>query len=107
MFCSPNVRPAKSTHSEVQVQVQAAADSRETSPIKHYCEMIIISGTEELRKSIAKLHQDGDVLPDEEQIIVGTGSKELIFLLMNIFNGGMYICSISVGAHDISIFFVL
>jgi len=46
----------------------------------------LFSGIAELRTAIAKLH--GNVCP--EQIIVGTGSKELIFLAMNIFHGGKY-----------------
>lgn len=39
-----------------------------------------------MRTAIAKLHGFDAISP--EQIIVGTGSKELIFLAMNIFHGG-------------------
>ena len=48
-------------------------------------------GTLELRQAIARWHQrhGDDILP--ENIVVGTGSKELIFLMMNIFNGGRFL----------------
>ena len=48
----------------------------------------LFSGIAELRTAIAKLHGFDAISP--EQIIVGTGSKELIFLAMNIFHGGKY-----------------
>ena len=42
-----------------------------------------------MRQAISKLH--GNVSAD--QIIVGTGSKELIFLVMNIFHGDIILVS--------------
>ena len=51
----------------------------------------LFPGTLELRKAIAQFHARcnhglDNLHPD--QILVGTGSKELIFLAMNIFHGG-------------------
>ena len=44
-----------------------------------------------LREAIAKNHAERDSLHfDVDNIVVGPGSKELIFLVMNVFNGGMY-----------------
>ena len=54
------------------------------SDLRHF------SGTTELRKSIAKWHQVHGEIIKPEQIVVGTGSKELIYLVMTIFNGGLY-----------------
>ena len=49
----------------------------------------IITGTLELRKAISKWHFEMEgLLHKPDQIVVGTGSKELIFLAMNIFYGG-------------------
>ncbi|XP_071157014.1 aspartate aminotransferase-like [Mytilus edulis] len=53
-----------------------------------------VAGTLELRQSIAKFHkhfEDLDIDPDN--IIVAPGSKELIFLLLQIFNGDVLIIS--------------
>lgn len=47
-----------------------------------------VAGIEELRIEISKFHSRYDGLKiDSEEIIVGPGSKELIFLLFRIFNG--------------------
>ncbi|CAD5115692.1 DgyrCDS4643 [Dimorphilus gyrociliatus] len=47
-----------------------------------------VAGNEELRIEIARLHSRYDGLKvDSENILVGPGSKELIFLLFRIFNG--------------------
>ena len=49
----------------------------------------MISGTEALCKAISEFHKRfQDVIFDSENIIVGCGSKELIFLAMLVFNGG-------------------
>lgn len=53
-----------------------------------------VAGTPELRSSIAKFHKHFEDLDiDPENIIVGPGSKELIFLLLQIFNGDVFIIS--------------
>ena len=55
---------------------------------KHY--IVVITGIPELRNEICKFHQIfDDISVSSEDVIVGPGSKELIFLLMNIFHGGM------------------
>ena len=46
-----------------------------------------------LHKAIAKWHQNHGEIIFPEQIMVGTGSKELIFLVMNIFNGDVILIS--------------
>ena len=48
------------------------------------------TGTLELRKAISQWHQNEGLSIDPQQIVVGTGSKELIFLVMNIFHGGKW-----------------
>lgn len=54
-------------------------------------EYLPVAGIAELRTAIAKLHGFDAISP--EQIIVGTGSKELIFLAMNIFHGDIILVS--------------
>ena len=54
-----------------------------------------MTGTLELRKAISQWHQNEGLNIDPQQIVVGTGSKELIFLVMNIFHGGKLRCSVS------------
>ena len=50
---------------------------------------LYFKGTKELRNAISKFHQRyQDIEFDAENIIVGCGSKELIFLSMMVFNGG-------------------
>ena len=51
-------------------------------------EYLPVAGTLELREAIAKWHQRHGEIIAPEQIMVGTGSKELLFLVMNVFNGG-------------------
>ena len=48
------------------------------------------SGIPELRQAICEFHQHHDKLQDldPDRVIVGPGTKELIFLLMTVFNGG-------------------
>ena len=53
------------------------------------------TGTLELRKAISQWHQNEGLSIDPQQIVVGTGSKELIFLVMNIFHGGKLMYSVS------------
>jgi len=58
----------------------------------HY-QTFFYSGTENLCKSISEFHkrfQNVEFEPDN--IIVGCGSKELIFLAMLVFDGGKHIC---------------
>ena len=54
--------------------------------------LTLCTGIPELRKAIASFHQRHDKLMDidESRVIVGPGTKELIFLLMNIFHGGLF-----------------
>ena len=51
----------------------------------------VFAGTLELRQAICDFHARFDNLTDldPDDVIVGPGSKELIFLLMNVFNGGI------------------
>ena len=52
----------------------------------------ISTGIKELRHAIAKFHEDVDgikgISPDD--IIVGPGTKQLSFLLLEVFNGGKF-----------------
>lgn len=53
-----------------------------------------VAGILELRKSICVFHREFDGLGVEpENIIVGPGSKELIFLLLSVFNGDVFLLS--------------
>ncbi|KAB7506411.1 Aspartate aminotransferase [Armadillidium nasatum] len=53
-----------------------------------------IKGTLELRKGISKMHSKYDQLNmDPEKIIVGPGTKELLFLILNAFNGVILLAS--------------
>ncbi|KAK7092602.1 hypothetical protein V1264_008323 [Littorina saxatilis] len=53
-----------------------------------------VQGLPELRQGICRFHARYDDLTiDPSQIIVGPGSKELIFLLMSVFNGNVLILS--------------
>ena len=52
-----------------------------------------VAGTLELRKAISRWHELHGEIIEPEQIMVGTGSKELIFLVMNIFNGDVILVS--------------
>lgn len=47
-------------------------------------------GLKQLRQAICDFHQkyDGFDDLDPEEIVVGPGSKELIYLVMHVFNGG-------------------
>jgi len=56
-------------------------------------EYLPVAGTLKLRKAIAKWHQNHGEIILPEQIIVGTGSKELIYLTMNVFNGDIILIS--------------
>ena len=49
----------------------------------------MFAGIEELRESICKFHKHYDNLSyTPDQVINAPGSKELILLLLNVFNGG-------------------
>ena len=51
-----------------------------------------IPGIEELRVAIRDFHNKYDGISfSADDVIVGPGSKELIFLLMNIFQGGSHL----------------
>lgn len=53
-----------------------------------------VSGLLELRKAICEFHRDFDGLDAQpDSIIVGPGSKELIFLLLSVFNGDVFVLS--------------
>ncbi|KAL7630911.1 UNVERIFIED_CONTAM: hypothetical protein RMT77_018804, partial [Armadillidium vulgare] len=53
-----------------------------------------IKGTLELRKGISRMHSKYDQLNlDPENIIVGPGTKELLFLILNAFNGVILLAS--------------
>jgi len=56
-------------------------------------EYLPVAGTLELRKAIANWHCNHGETIFPEQIMVGTGSKELIFLTMNVFNGDVILIS--------------
>jgi len=56
-------------------------------------EYLPVAGTLELRRAIAKLHHNHGEIILPEQIVVGTGSKELIFHFINIFNGDVILVS--------------
>ena len=65
---------------------------------------LIITGTLELRKAISKWHFEmEDLLHKPDQIVVGTGSKELIFLAMNIFYGGKNIYVVKAKTEELNI----
>lgn len=53
-----------------------------------------VTGILELRKAICEFHREFDDLDlQPENTIVGPGSKELIFLLLNVFNGDVFVLS--------------
>lgn len=53
-----------------------------------------VAGTSELRNAICEFHREFDDLDVQpENIIVGPGSKELIFLLLDLFNGDVFVLS--------------
>jgi len=52
-----------------------------------------VAGTLNLRQAIAEWHHSHGLMVLPEQILVGSGSKELIFLVMNIFNGDIILIS--------------
>ncbi|XP_068695395.1 aspartate aminotransferase-like isoform X1 [Montipora foliosa] len=53
-----------------------------------------VAGILELRKAICEFHREFDALDLEPgNIIVGPGSKQLIFLLLRIFNGDVFVLS--------------
>ncbi|KAL4229244.1 hypothetical protein ACF0H5_012284 [Mactra antiquata] len=53
-----------------------------------------VAGIRELRESIRDFHQRYDTITvNADDVIVGPGSKELIFLLMNIFEGDILVIS--------------
>ena len=52
---------------------------------------LTLAGILELRQGICDLHQRHDKLTlDPSQVVVAPGTKELIYLLMSIFNGGRH-----------------
>ena len=61
---------------------------------QHFTEVIdsyfLITGIPELREAICNFHLRYDKLSGlhPDQIVVGPGSKELIFLLLSVFKGG-------------------
>ena len=53
-----------------------------------------VAGIPELRKAISEFHREFDgVDVKSDNIIVGPGSKELIFLLLSVFNGDVFVLS--------------
>lgn len=57
-------------------------------------EYLPVAGIRELREAISDFHLKWDnIKHDPEQIVVGTGSKDLIFLTMTIFNGDIILIS--------------
>lgn len=53
-----------------------------------------VAGIAELRKAICEFHREFDDLGfTQDNVIVGPGTKELIFLLLNVFNGDVFILS--------------
>jgi len=55
-----------------------------------YTFIFSLSGIPQLRQAIVDFHKHhDDVDLNSSDVIVGPGSKELIFLLMNIFKGGI------------------
>lgn len=56
----------------------------------HACFIFNHKGLKQLRQAICDFHQkyDGFDDLDPEEIVVGPGSKELIYLVMHVFNGG-------------------
>lgn len=52
-----------------------------------------VVGILQLREQIVKFHKRYDDLElDPDQVIVGPGTKELIFLMLNVFKGGVHSC---------------
>ena len=65
-------------------------NKRSPAPPLHHAARPPPPGIPELRRAICAFHQryDGlDLL--QEGMVVGPGSKELIYLIMAVFNGGM------------------
>ena len=53
-----------------------------------------VAGLPDLRKAIAKLHKEWEgVTLNEEGLVVGPGSKELIYLTMAVFSGTVWLCA--------------
>lgn len=53
-----------------------------------------VAGILELRKAICEFHREFDGLDvQSDNVIVGPGSKELIFLLLSVFNGDVFVLS--------------
>lgn len=51
--------------------------------------ILSFSGIDELRSSIIQFHTRLDKITfDKDNVVVGPGSKELIYLLLSVFNGG-------------------
>lgn len=52
------------------------------------------AGLLKLREAVCRFHKKSNDLShfSANDIIVGPGTKELIFLLLNVFNGGIYMC---------------
>ena len=60
--------------------------------------LMLVSGIPELRTAIVKFHKHFDSLTlNSDDVLVAPGSKELIFLLLNVFDGG-WILSLKVVA---------
>jgi len=62
----------------------------ELKEFAHVAEYLPVTGLSELRKVICNLHHRLDQLVhfDADDVIVGPGSKELIFQMMNLISGG-------------------
>lgn len=74
---------------KVSFMIQLSVDQRSL----HICDACFIFnhiGLKQLRQAICDFHQkyDGFDDLDPEEIVVGPGSKELIYLVMHVFNGG-------------------
>ena len=53
-----------------------------------------VAGLPDLRKAIAKFHKEWEgVTLNEEGLVVGPGSKELIYLTMAVFSGTVWLCA--------------
>jgi len=66
---------------------------KELKNYAHKNDYLPVAGTLELRQAISQWHRHEGLYINSDQIVVGTGSKELIFLVMNIFDGDVILIS--------------